>query len=450
MKLELRDIEIPDFGIPQDVPVIPSSVYEERCNKAYEAAAAKWLIVYGDREHFGNLFYLSGFDPRFEEALLIMGPNKVKYLLVGNEGYDYSARAKINTEVLLCQSFSLMGQDRSQAPRLDHILKDIGLEKNDQVGICGWKYLEENEKITGSSTIFVPAMIVECIRSVVECPTSDVTEILMHPSKGIRAYNEVEEIVSLEFGASRSSLAVMKIIEGLKTGMTEFQAVSNMGYAGEPLTAHVMFSAGKDTIIGLSSPTSKKIALGDGVTTAVGYWGGLSCRAGLVAEEDEAFLKNLAKPYFKGVSTWYENAAIGMSGGTLFEKVSNVLAEGGLRPALNPGHLTSTDEWMHTLVRPNSEEEIQSGMGMQLDIIPAPLSVGKAVNCEDSVVFADKALQDQLKATYPEVWERIRQRRLFLKNEIGLAIDDSLLPLSSNPGCFQPFWLSPDKMLTQK
>ena len=27
-------------------------------------------MVYGDREHFANLAFLTGFDPRFEEAIL--------------------------------------------------------------------------------------------------------------------------------------------------------------------------------------------------------------------------------------------------------------------------------------------------------------------------------------------------------------------------------------------
>ena len=34
------------------------------------------LVVYGDREHFANLAYLTGFDPRFEEAVLIVGANR--------------------------------------------------------------------------------------------------------------------------------------------------------------------------------------------------------------------------------------------------------------------------------------------------------------------------------------------------------------------------------------
>ena len=33
------------------------------------------LVVYADREHSANMSYLTGFDPRFEEALLIVGPD---------------------------------------------------------------------------------------------------------------------------------------------------------------------------------------------------------------------------------------------------------------------------------------------------------------------------------------------------------------------------------------
>ena len=31
------------------------------------------VVVYADREHSANLSYLTGFDPRFEEAVLIVG-----------------------------------------------------------------------------------------------------------------------------------------------------------------------------------------------------------------------------------------------------------------------------------------------------------------------------------------------------------------------------------------
>ena len=47
------------------------------------------LVVYGDREHFANIAYLTGFDPRFEEALLIFPSSGTPLLVVGNECEAY-------------------------------------------------------------------------------------------------------------------------------------------------------------------------------------------------------------------------------------------------------------------------------------------------------------------------------------------------------------------------
>src|SRR5436190_13917665 len=46
-------------------------------------------LIYGDREHCANLLSLTGFDPRFEEALLIVRPGETPLLLVGNECESY-------------------------------------------------------------------------------------------------------------------------------------------------------------------------------------------------------------------------------------------------------------------------------------------------------------------------------------------------------------------------
>jgi hypothetical protein len=43
------------------------------------------LVVYADREHCANVAYLTGFDPRFEEALLLLSSEGRRKLLVGNE-----------------------------------------------------------------------------------------------------------------------------------------------------------------------------------------------------------------------------------------------------------------------------------------------------------------------------------------------------------------------------
>ncbi len=251
-------------------------------------------------------------------------------------------------------------------------------------------------------------------------------------------------------GAARASAGVWRIVTGTRLGSSEMEAASAMGYAGEVLSAHVMLASGdsNDPVIGLRSPGGRVLRRGDGVTAGIGYWGGLSARAGLIADHDEAFLK-IASAYFTGLVAWYEAADIGVTGGDVFAAVTEALAPGGLRSALNPGHLTGHDEWIHTPIRPGSHERIASGMPFQVDIIPTPMRAGSALNCEDGVVFADAKLRAELKALHPAVAERIEARRDFVRDELGLSIGESILPLSSTPLCLPPFWLAAGRLLAR-
>ena len=68
------------------------------------------LVVYGDREHFANLAWLTNYDPRFEEALLVVLPQGKPVLFIGNEGWSYSNYARLEVKRELYQTFSLLGQ----------------------------------------------------------------------------------------------------------------------------------------------------------------------------------------------------------------------------------------------------------------------------------------------------------------------------------------------------
>lgn len=449
MKLKWKQVDLPNFGVPEEIPIIPKKVYEKRCNKLYERANCKWVVVYGDREHFANLHYLTAFDPRFEEALLVLGPENKRFLIVGNEGLMYKSVIKPTAEVIVCQTFSLMGQDRSNSPKLSSVLKNIGMNNGDDVGLCGWKYLETYESEYFDS-FFVPTFVVESIRAIVggQEGIQDVSSILMHPTEGLRAYNEVEQIAVFEWAASRASAAMLRIVNATQPGDTELAIVSNMKYAGEPLTTHVMYASSQNEIIGLRSPSSKTVEEGDGVFTAFGYRGGLSARGGLIERENAAFLETWAKPYYRGIAAWYESVSIGISGGEVYNHIYRVIQEGGLRPALNPGHLTSSDEWLHTPFRSTSHDTIASGMAIQCDIIPEPMPDGINLNCEDTVFIADQSLRKKLADKYPEMWKRIEARQRFMREELGLEISDDILPFSNIPGYYAPLFLSPSYVLT--
>src|ERR1700722_8459320 len=93
MPAALRDVVVPAFGVPLEAPRIPATTYEKRCRDAYSRAGCDWLVVYADREHLANIAFLSGYDPRFEEALLLLGPQRRRILVVGNEGEAYAPLA---------------------------------------------------------------------------------------------------------------------------------------------------------------------------------------------------------------------------------------------------------------------------------------------------------------------------------------------------------------------
>ena len=142
----LRPLPLPDFGVPDERPELPEAEYENRIDALRAPAGTEWIVVYGDREHFANLAYLTRFDPRFEEAVLVLGPDDVRCLLVGNEGLGYGSIAVVPPlDIVLCQSLSLMGQDRSNSPSLRRCLADMGIGSGDRVGVVGWKYFSAEE-----------------------------------------------------------------------------------------------------------------------------------------------------------------------------------------------------------------------------------------------------------------------------------------------------------------
>lgn len=434
-------------GPDEDIPPVDIGADElaRGCDALHRRAGTDWVVVHADREHSANIAFLTGFDPRFEEAALLLGPDGERVLLVGNEGVAPAEAAPLRCDVVLAQSFSLMGQDRTRSPRLDEVLRGAGIGAGATVGLVGWKYLGADEVDDPARPAFVPAMLVDAVAAVTGRAPVDVTAVLMDPLDGLRALNSADRIAMFERAAVRSGLAVRRIVAGTRPGMSELEAVGLMGYAGDPLSAHVMFASGSDRLIGLRSPSARRIVEGDAATTAIGYWGGLSCRAGLVAHAaDGPFLEEVVRPYFRAIATWWTSVGIGVTGGEVHERITRTLASERFGSMLNPGHQVSFEEWLHTAVRPGSGDPIRSGNCYQVDIIPSPLAPGEALNCEDTVAFADEALRSELAERHPALWARIVARQRFLRERIGLDVADEVLPLSATPAHLAPFWLDPD------
>ena len=92
----LTEVDLPTFGQPETVPLLPGALYARRLERLRERIEARHydrLVVYADREHSANLTWLTGFDPRFEEAVLIVGLTGEPAILVGNECHGMAGAA---------------------------------------------------------------------------------------------------------------------------------------------------------------------------------------------------------------------------------------------------------------------------------------------------------------------------------------------------------------------
>ena len=461
-RAELSVLKLPNFGIPTMEPTIPPENYLDRINKLRNEARGQGydtFVVYGDREHYANVTWLTGYDPRFEEALLILNLKKDEkpILVVGNEGLGYTGISPIEKrlKIVLYQSFSLVSQPRGESRSLKSILSSGGVKRGCRVGVAGWKYFTDVEVEQPDSTLEVPSYIADTIRKMAgEGNVKNANTLLIHPSEGIRAVNDVDQLACFEYIGTQTSQAVRDVLFGIRPGMTEHEAVRLMRLNGLPLSCHLMLSTGPRAQMGLPSPSSRVIERGDPLAVAYGGWGGLNARAGfVVASEEELpktirdYVPRLVAPYYEAIDSWYEKLRIGANGGELWKAVHDRIGDPFYGVHLNPGHITSLEEWLSSPSYKGSEEKLASGMAIQVDVIPATGTKYFTTNVEDSLALADAKLRGEFEEKYPEAWARIQTRRAFMNVKLGLRLAPEILPFSNIPAYLPPFILSPSKAI---
>ena len=453
-RASLTEVALPDFGMPASMPVIPDVVYRHRMERFRKRTSERGfdrVVVYADREHSANLSYLTGFDPRFEEALLVVGHDDEPAVLVGNECWGMAGAAPLSMRRHLYQDFSLPSQPRDRSLPLGEILGQEGISAGSRVGVVGWKLFGD------IGIIDLPAFIVDELRRLTgpNGVVENATDILIGASDGLRVINEVEQLVYYEWAACQTSSGVHRVLDGIQPGMTEQEAVRLLEWNGTPLSCHLMLTAGPRASLGLLSPGDRPIEHGDRFTVAFGIWGALNCRAGFVAEGPEDlpadiddYVDRLVAPYFEAVAEWYGALHVGQKGGALQEIIDRRLGDPFFGIFLNPGHQIHLDEWVNSPVGPDSEIDLASGMALQVDIIPATGTEYFTSNIEDGIALADESLRETLADSYPDVWQRITARRDFMRDCLGIDLHPDVLPFSNIPAYLPPFLLRPDQVMT--
>jgi hypothetical protein len=450
----LTEIALPEFGMPTTEPRVPPATYADRMRRlrtAMDGRGYDHLVVWADREHSANIAYLSGFDPRFEEAVLLVGADREPTILVGNECFGMAGAAPLPMRVVLHQDLSLPGQPRDESTPLMDTLRDVRIAPGSRVGVVGWKTYASRDVIE------VPAFLVDALRQAAGSTglVENATDLLIDPAVGLRVVNEVDQLAAFEWAACQTSQAVRRVLAGLRPGMTERDAARLLEWSGTPLSCHLMLSAGPRASFGLLSPTDRCIERGDPFTMAYGIWGALNCRAGFVVEDASElpedirdYVPTLVGPYFEAVAEWYGALHVGQVGGALQAIVDRRLGDSFFGVHLNPGHQLHLDEWVNSPVSPGSQIQLSSGMALQCDIIPATGSPYFTTNIEDGVALADKTLRAEFAAAYPDAWDRIQARRQFMTEALGIELHPDVLPFSNLAAYLPPFLLGTDRAMT--
>ena len=459
-KFRLQEIDWPDFG-SYERPSSPTvNEFEQRLKRtrlAMEQRGLTHLVVYGDREHMANLTYLTGFDPRFEEALLILKLEGDPLLLVGNECEGYLPisplyeAGKLRSERY--QPFSLLNQPRDASRFIKEIFAGEEIGENAVVGCVGWKYFGDIEHPDSKHAVELPAYLVDTLRDLAgRDSVTNATAIFMHPGYGLRTTCSPAEIAYFEYTNILASLGMKRMLFGLREGMTDHELARLIEYNGEPLGCHMTLAVADRP--GLAGPMGAVIDRGVPLSTNISYWGSNSCRAGWVAASAkdlpmaaQDYVENFAGPYFAVMGQWLSLLRIGTTGDRLARLVNEKLPFEQYGIFLNPGHLIHLDEWVSSPIYLGSNIPLHSGMALQVDVIPASATYA-STRMEDGVVIADEGLRRDLQAQFPACFARCQQRRTYMIDILGIELAEEVLPLSNIPGIVPPFFLSPNTVFT--
>ena len=454
--VEYTHLQPPVSQWPEAPGDLTDAVYERRLSAVCGAMGAEGLdamLIYADREHGSNFGYFTGFEPRFEEACLVIHADGACQIMLGNESLKMHQYSRIPVTPIHVPYFSLPNQPMVGEMTMEDCMKAAGLQRK-KVGLAGWKMFT-GRLADGSKMLDVPHFIVKALEDN-GCLLTNAAAILMAPDRGLRSVCGAEEIAQHEFAAALASCCVRSVLEQVAPGKTEFELASNLAVYGQPLSCYSMCATGDRFTNAVVFPRNKKVATGDKFTVSMGLRGGLTCRAGYAAEsadqlpeEVRDYVDALVRPYFAASATWYSTVKPGVTGGEVYDAVDAVLPKSQYGWQLNPGHLTAAEEWLSSPMEKDSAVVLKSGMILQMDIIPKLAPYG-GVNAEDGVALADEALRAEIAERFPETWARMQRRRAYMKDVLGIPLDDSVLPMSDTAGYLRPLMFARDKALRVK
>lgn len=434
------------------VPVdLTDKTMEEHRHKILEKIRCKnldFLFLYADREHGGNFGYLTGYEPRFEEAVLVIHQNGKACLLLGNESLKMGEYARIKSEVIHVPHFSLPNQPMETTHTLTELIRQAGIKEGMQGGVAGWKLFTSRQE--NNEAIFdVPHFLVSAVQEIVgeAGGIRNSSDLFIHPGYGVRTRVNANEAAHYEYGASNAAACIMRLMEELDVGMSELELARFLNPGAQPLSVQTICATGERFTNAVTAPRDKCTGLGDKFSMTIGLKGGLTCRTGFVAltqadlpEQQKGYLEHVVKPYYAALATWYSTICTGITGREIYEAIERTIPKETFGWTLNPGHFTSGEEWLSSPFYQDSDIRLESGMMLQMDIIISVPGYAGA-NAEDGILLADEGLRKQIANEYPDMWRRMQNRRKYMTEALGIPVSEEVLPMSGLCGYLRPYLL---------
>ena len=436
-------------------PVLSDDTMKQRLHNVLQAMKASGfthLVIYADKEHGANFEYLAGFIPRFEEALLVVNVSGELSYIMGNENLKLVPCARNAGKCLHTPLFSLPNQPMAGDVPLSGLLASCGIAAAANVGVVGWKLF------SGNPALFdVPAFILDALFSAAEGRENvrNATGLFISPEQGVRRRNSACEIAFYEYGANLASTQLLAALNDVEPGRREKEIGQQLAGWGQPNNVVMIAATGDRFANACLYPTDKAITRGDKFSLTVGYKGGLTSRSAyVVASENELaepvadYLTRVAIPYYHTVVQWLEFIRPGVTGAQVYSLVEAVLPKDRWHWHLNPGHLVADEEWLSSPIYPGSAARLESGMLLQIDIIPSVAGYG-GCSIEDTVGLADEALRNELAQAYPQVWARMQARREYVTEVLKIDLPVEVILLSNTVGYLRPFLLDKNKAVVK-
>jgi Xaa-Pro aminopeptidase len=447
----LKRVDWPDFGRAAAPPAFRVSRDEyarrhEILRARMRAEGVTHLAVYGDREHFANLLWAAGLDPRFEEAVLIVTMEREPLLLLGNECVNYAPATPAPVRVERYQPFSLPDMPRGDSRPIEEILREEGFDAHAQAAIAGWKEYNRPEQIDA------PSYLVDAVRFA--CGWERVRNAagwFTDARDGLRTTAAPEEIVYFEWTNTLASDGLRRVIEAIEPGAVDHDLLRRVEYNGVPLGCHMTLKCGGNRV-SLASARGERVVRGGRFSSGISYWGANVCRCGWVVEDDgelpeeaRGYVEEFVQPYFDAMAAWFALLKPGTQGAALHAAIHGRLPQERFHVFLNAGHLIGFDEWISSPVWAGSDVEMRSGMVVQADVIPSHPG-WYSTRMEDGYALAGEALRAALPA---EMLARCAARRAWMHEALGIVLDESVLPLSNLCGWVAPYLLDPSRVMTR-